>query len=130
MWWKSNEELAVAERFVRNMKHFTMGELQCRDGSKGVPTVRTLIALRNLRYSWSSPMTIVSAYRSPEHNLKIGGALNSYHVKGEAIDVNTSGMNDRLKYFFVLQAGNAGFKGIGIYDNFIHLDIREEFAYW
>ena len=34
--------------------------------------------------SWG---TVTSTYRSPERNRRVGGARNSYHLRGRAIDI-------------------------------------------
>ena len=44
-------------------------------------------------------LPISSAYRSPEHNRKVGGAKRSRHMQGDAIDFDVSGMprEERLR---------------------------------
>lgn len=37
-------------------------------------------------------MTITSGFRTPEHNKAIGGAKNSYHLKGMAADFTVEGL--------------------------------------
>lgn len=67
------------------------------------------------------PFIINSAYRSPEHNAKIGGKPNSSHIKGLAVDISVTDSRTR---FIVLNALiNAGFNRIGIADTFIHVDL-------
>ena len=39
----------------------------------------------------NKPVIVTSGYRSPEHNAKIGGAKNSYHCKGMAVDFHVAG---------------------------------------
>ena len=33
------------------------------------------------------PLTITSAYRTPERNAQVGGVPNSYHLQGRALDI-------------------------------------------
>ena len=60
-----------------------------------------------------------SAWRSKDYNKSIGGAKNSIHMSGYAIDIKVSA-GDRDAVF--LAAERAGFTGIGIYSTFMHLD--------
>jgi len=46
--------------------------------------LRRMNALRQL---YSRAMVVSSGYRSPDHNLMIGGAPNSKHLTGQAIDI-------------------------------------------
>ncbi|WP_418308481.1 YcbK family protein, partial [Parasutterella sp.] len=43
--------------------------------------------LEEIRDEFGKPIVVNSGYRSPEHNKNIGGAKNSYHVKGMAADI-------------------------------------------
>jgi len=67
------------------------------------------------------PFIINSAYRSPEHNAKIGGRPNSSHIKGLAVDIS---VKDSRTRFIILDALiKVGFNRIGIADTFIHVDL-------
>jgi zinc D-Ala-D-Ala carboxypeptidase len=67
------------------------------------------------------PFVINSAYRSKEHNKKVGGKPNSSHLKGLAVDIRCNTSRNR---FLVLDALIAvGFNRIGIADSFIHVDL-------
>ena len=67
------------------------------------------------------PFIINSAYRSPEHNAKIGGKPNSSHLRGLAVDIKATDSRTR---FTVLNALiSVGFNRIGIADTFIHVDL-------
>jgi zinc D-Ala-D-Ala carboxypeptidase len=70
------------------------------------------------------PFKINSAYRSKEHNAKIGGKPNSSHLKGLAVDISVTDSRSR---FVVLEALiKVGFNRIGIADTFIHVDDDKE----
>lgn len=45
-----------------------------------------LIALNKFRSLYGSPMIVTSGYRTPEHNLSIGGAKDSSHLYCQAAD--------------------------------------------
>ncbi len=67
-------------------------------------------------------MIINSAYRSPEHNRRVGGAKASQHLEGKAFDVSMAN-HDPVE--FMAAARKAGLRGIGTYprSNFVHIDI-------
>ena len=48
------------------------------------------------------PIRINSGYRSPQLNRKIGGAANSNHLTGCAVDIRTSGMEQAICYAAIL----------------------------
>lgn len=43
--------------------------------------------LDNIRSVYNKPIIITSGYRCPELNSKVGGKINSQHIKGEAADL-------------------------------------------
>jgi len=91
------------------------------DMSKVVPSVMS--KWERVQGILGQQYPIVSAYRNPKVNAKAGGAKNSEHMRGEAIDIDVRKVSipDRLKLMQV--AGNLGFTGVGVYPNSIHLDI-------
>lgn len=71
---------------------------------------------------------IVSAYRSPRYNKQLrdrgkDAAKNSKHMQGIAFDVKWSGYPNNREVFLEV-ARSFGFKGIGIYNGFVHIDRR------
>jgi hypothetical protein len=78
--------------------------------------------LQVLREAVGKPMTVVSAYRSPAHNKAVGGAKNSYHMKGMAFDI---AMHNHDPHEFERLARRVGFTGFGFYpqQGFMHIDI-------
>lgn len=105
-------------------KSFTPEEIACRGTGKIRVSKMAMNALQRLRNRLAAPLIINSAYRSPEHNLAVGGAKDSYHVKGLAFDVSMAN-HDPEKFATLALA--AGFTGQGFYPpkkgNFIHVDI-------
>lgn len=85
-------------------------------------------ALERLQQT-AGPLKITSAYRSPEHNAKVGGAKGSQHLHGNAFDIDTSGMDDATRAKLIMQAREAGFGGIGVYDDSLHFDVGGERAW-
>ena len=73
----------------------------------------------------SGPIYINSGWRSVQYNDKIGGAKASQHLNGFAVDIVWDGFaarSDKTSKFVAL-ARKQGFRGIGLYNTFIHLDI-------
>ena len=86
-------------------------------------SVHFLDKLDDAREYANIPFHINSAYRTKEHNAKIGGKPNSSHLKGLAVDIKATDSRTR---FLVLQALiSVGFNRIGIAKTFIHVDDDE-----
>ena len=72
---------------------------------------------------------INSAYRCPERNKQVGGADNSQHLYGKAADISLHTIPLQIEEIKRI-ARPIGFTGVGLYNSFIHLDVRENFANW
>ena len=110
-------------------EHFKVKEFACHDGSDYVPIDKgLLIKLEALRAKLGHlPIHITSGYRSTEYNNKIGGAKNSYHTCGKAVDIYIKGKTPAQ---IAHAAQPLWFGGIGLYDDFVHLDTRSNMFYW
>ena len=92
---------------------------------------KLLEKLQKLRSKIGRPLIINSAYRCPERNAQVGGAKKSQHLFGRAVDVSIHNLN--LSQNQILEmAKNLDFTGIGLYNNFVHLDVRNspEIVVW
>lgn len=108
-------------------KFFTPQELACK-GSGSLLVIPSFVeALDQLRHLWGGPLTVNSCYRSPRHNAIVGGSPLSRHKAGDAVDISIVG-RDRKKLRML--AINQGWDGIGLYNSFIHLDLRGSKARW
>ena len=83
-----------------------------------------LLRLDEARERAGIPFIINSAYRTPEHNAKIGGKPNSSHLKGLAVDISVT--NSRQRFIILNALIDVGFTRIGIADTFIHIDLDKE----
>lgn len=108
-------------------ENFCVKEFACKDGSDTLKIDLDLIPLiQRFRNYVEIGVYFNSAYRTPSYNKKVGGATNSYHVKGQALDIPflnsykylTS--REKMCAFF----NTLGVKGIIIYPTFIHVDTR------
>jgi zinc D-Ala-D-Ala carboxypeptidase len=102
-------------------RNFSPAEIACRGTGKLLVNDDALDRLQALRTALGKPMIINSAYRSPEHNKRVGGATGSKHLSGTAFDVS---MANHDPASFIAAARRAGFSGIGTYprSNFVHID--------
>jgi uncharacterized protein YcbK (DUF882 family) len=85
-----------------------------------------LLMLDNLRDYANIPLKITSSFRNEEYcKLKdIPYLKTSQHNLGNAVDIYIQGMSAEQKYILIKTAFEIGFTGIGIYSDFIHLDVR------
>lgn len=84
------------------------------------PQVFDLLHTLQRKLETAEPYQLVSAYRSPETNKRLrGAAKNSYHMKGQAVDVFVQGRSLR-KLCKAALSQKAG--GVGLYRSFVHVD--------
>ena len=76
--------------------------------------------LQEVRDIFGKPMQISSGFRCAPHNAIIGGRLNSAHLFGLAADITIVSSTHR---FDLLPIILAKFDRVGIYPDFIHVDI-------
>lgn len=68
------------------------------------------------------PIILTNTVRTLEKNAQVGGAQNSSHLKGLAVDVQKPiGDFETMKLMWAL--GRAGFKRVFVYTKHIHADI-------
>lgn len=114
---------------------FDTSEFDCKDGSKSpFPNVvepALLYLLMCIRDRFGHPIVVNSGYRSPSYNAKVGGASNSFHVKGLAADIRPLAKEANLLarlQDICLRTNEIG--GVGLYDTFVHVDARGTKARW
>ena len=113
--------------------NFKKHEFDCSCGCEMPLTVelnvqRLAEELQYIRNYIQRPITINSGYRCESYNNTIpGSSSRSQHVLGKAADIVVSGMNstqvfeqlDELQHKGKIHTG-----GMGLYDTFVHYDIR------
>lgn len=123
---------------MRLTKNFTKREFKSRDGAPMPDDVLTNIKelasnLQVLRDFLGEPIRINSAYRSPEHNKAIGGVKNSQHILGRAADIKVKDIETKDLYLIIdslILDGKMKDGGLGLYDTFVHYDVRGSKARW
>jgi hypothetical protein len=140
--------MSVLRRFVGNMaaegiaagpsSNLAWSEMGCRDGSPYPEQWRSTrgrdlgIVFDRIRSIWNKPIIVASVYRTATYNKKIGGAGNSQHTHGRAMDLyppkgvpldafqnSVRELADRM-----LAEGKDLIGGIGYYPWGVHVDIR------
>lgn len=115
---------------VKLAPNFKVKEFACNDGSDVIFIAPDLVdVLQKIRNHFGKPVNINSAYRTVSYNKQIGGATYSQHLYGTAADIRINGVasKDIATYAETLLNGTGG---IGIYSNFVHIDIRKEKSRW
>ena len=105
------------------MRYFTDKEFRCRccgelpEEFQG--NIRALVAnvLDPAREKLGQPITVNSGYRCKEHNVKVGGAVGSQHMRGEAADITCADVR-RLKEIII---ENGKFDQLIDYGTFLHV---------
>lgn len=115
---------------VKLTKNFKSTEFDCKGKkccSKTPLDIELVGYLQVLRNYFGKAIVINSGYRCQKHNKSVGGAKNSRHTQGMAADIVVK----NVKPLKVAQfAEMIGIRGIGLYDNFVHIDTRTEKFYW
>ena len=123
-------------------KNFNKSEFECKCGcvmpSEVLANIKLVaINLQILRDYVDAPITVNSAYRCPNYNDNvIKGAKNSQHKLGKASDIVVHGYTPD-EVFDIVQnlrrnpmVKGVIFQGLGRYNTFTHLDIRENYTTW
>lgn len=121
------------------MKYFTINEM-CKSSTAQIKRIdnnpnedqkealKSLInnVLDPLRELYGNPIFVSSGFRSLDLNRAVGGAKNSQHMKGEAVDIYT-GTKEGNKKLFELIRDNLPFDQLIDEKNFswVHVSFRE-----
>ena len=106
-----NESVAALQCCSSKLsEHFSLRELtKTNTGIDNVPNEeqvnnlkRVCQWLERLRSKRNEPIIINSGYRSPQVNKAVGGAPNSNHLTGCAVDIHVSGMEQLIRYAAIL----------------------------
>lgn len=120
-------------------KNFDWIEFQSKDGAPMPDFVKENIKklVKNLEMiraaAGGAPMRINSGYRSPAHNVAIGGAKDSFHMKGMAADFTIRGLSIPETVLLIerlIAQGKISKGGLGTYKTFVHYDIQGKNRRW
>lgn len=119
-------------------KNFNISEFQCKCGCEMpedvyLNVVKLANQLQTLRDVIGKPIKINSSYRCVEHNKKIKGSVNSQHILGKAADIKVKGYSTKNLASLIeelIYGGHILQGGLGVYNTFVHYDIRKTKARW
>lgn len=110
--------------------NFKVKEFACTDGTDPIFISLELVQiLQKIRTHFGKAVTITSAYRTPPKNKAVGGKTYSQHLYGRAADIKVKGVTPKKVAAYAETLLN-GKGGIGIYDTFVHIDIRATKSRW
>jgi len=89
--------------------------------------------LQTLRNELGVPVIINIAYRPVFYEVSKGRSGTSQHTLGKAADITAQGLKPKYvaaKIEELISSGDMLQGGLGIYDTFVHYDIRKTHARW
>ena len=107
--------------------HFSRIEFACKCGC-GFNSVHPELInmLEQMRMDVNEGIFVTSGCRCPDYNRTVGGVENSAHTRGTAADIRLGYMYGPQKMKLLRAAVRNNALGIGIADNFFHVDTDEE----
>lgn len=118
---------------TKEWPYFSNEELKCPCCGKVEMDEHFMTQLVSLREAYGKPLPVTSGFRCLKHNESIGGAPNSGHLFGKAVDIRVTNPDA----FFLLKSlfvNKFEFNGIGVSQKsasrFIHLDTMPRHAIW
>ena len=120
--------------FWDGIKHFKRSEFKCKcgkycDGFPVEPSEKLVELLETIRDHFNAPVTVASGVRCKTHNTNVGGASASQHLYGTAADIKVKGKTPKeVAAYCQTLLPNSG--GIGLYNTWVHVDVRSNKARW
>jgi zinc D-Ala-D-Ala carboxypeptidase len=117
-----------------SIDYFSEKELACKGTGVIKLDPRFTQALVNLREAWGNPLSPSSVCRTPEHNSKVKGHPNSFHLTENpkwktfgtmAADITWRSWDTETKLKFARLAYSLGW-AVGLHNSFCHIDRRVE----
>lgn len=113
---------------------FALEEFSCHSGeavpAELIPNVADLCVgvLQPLRDKWGA-LIVISGYRSPGYNVRVGGARYSNHMTASAADIRPTRFGDVAELGKLIEDLHKNGKlpalgGLGIYPGWVHVDIK------
>lgn len=112
-------------------KNFSKSEFRCKCGGcvPIIPPAELIEVMQHIRDHFGLPVKVHSGHRCVDYNRRVGGANGSKHLTAIACDFTILGVdNDKIQQYAL--NNYQGKYGIGRYNNFTHVDVREGPARW
>jgi GH24 family phage-related lysozyme (muramidase) len=113
-------------------KFITVGEVLQYDSRRrpaaGSAEERSILAICRefdaIREAWGGALGVTSGYRPEPINSQVGGVRNSYHTRGQALDIYPIGESLDKFYQWIRRRWSGGL-GDGRNRGFVHIDTRD-----
>lgn len=119
---------------IPGSQHFTVAEAT-KNGARlwthpntGKRVIKIACLLDGVRKVFNRPITVTSWYRDPVTNRQVGGASQSRHLQGDAVDFIVEGIHPMEVYAQLRKTYSAG--GLASSHSFTHIDARGYFCTW
>ena len=120
----------------RPSRNLLWSELACHDGSRTPYPMKwrksrlpkLVRVFEDIRRHVGGPVTLNCAYRSPDHNRRIGGTKHSQHIEGRAIDLRVPVTMSTSEFHTLIRKivqSNMLIGGVGYYSWGVHVDTRD-----
>ena len=123
-----SEETGTEALWWNDIKYFTREEFRCKCGGKycngfpAEPQEGMVRAIDNVREHFGKAFTPNSGVRCPTHNANVGGASNSRHLYGKAVDFHVPGKTAAQVLDYLATLPGLGYCYAIDADN-VHMDI-------
>lgn len=112
-------------------EHFGVWEFKCKDNTRVIVLNKALVELlEKVRLHFKRPVVINSAYRTVQYNSQLpNSSPQSQHTLGNAADIRVTGVTPVNVYAYLNQL-HPNDCGIGLYNTFVHIDVRPNKSRW
>lgn len=124
-----SEDTGTEALWWNDIKYFTRAEFRCKCGGKycngfpAEPQEGMVRAIDNVREHFGKAFTPNSGVRCPTHNANVGGASNSRHLYGKAVDFRVPGKTAAQVLAYLATLPGLGYCYAIDADN-VHMDIE------